>query len=288
MVSRLISVCILPYHACAEDGQLALVRRLEREHAVQFLRKAFLSAGQGYQSVDIVLYRPEILPSVAFTDVRRIVFRLEIFDELSGFVFGLHECRGRTVHVPVILRAGVKLFRYIFFPHFVCHDGNAIIVESVFQGLGERPVVPSGGIVQIEGNIPILLVEADAPVVVQIGRRHTCGQGFFSIKIAYTFQVSVGNHGYGMIAYHHVCFASVEIPYGQSSVLLGKSQQRFDHVVHPFRLCQCEERVCGPVGVPQREGAVMGPAVGLMVFPVGSVILPVHIVINGRCQHAVV
>ena len=83
---------VLSDHARAEDGQFLVVGGVEREHAVQFLGKAFRSAHQGYQAVDVMLYRPEVLPAVALTDRLGISLGLEVGLEvgknwLEGFGF---------------------------------------------------------------------------------------------------------------------------------------------------------------------------------------------------------
>ena len=86
-----ITMCVLTYHSGAENRQFILVCRMECEHAVQFLLKAFFSAYKVNQTFNVVLCRPEILPSVTFTDVRSIFICLKVGDEITFIVTWLHE-----------------------------------------------------------------------------------------------------------------------------------------------------------------------------------------------------
>ena len=106
------------------------------EHAVQFFGKSVFTAYKVYQSVNVVLYRPEILPSVAFADVWRIVIGFEVLDKGAFVVTWLHERGGGVVDVLVVLRTFVECLGDVLLAHLLCHFGDAVIVEGIFQCLG--------------------------------------------------------------------------------------------------------------------------------------------------------
>ena len=91
-----------------------------------------------------------------------------------------------------------------------------------------------------------------------------------------------------MIAYHHIGFASLEVPHRQASVLLIKGDERFYHIVGALGLNICEQRMSGAECIPQREGTIVYPSVSFMRFLVGSIITAVYIAINGRSYHAMI
>ena len=88
-----------------------------------------------------------------------------------------------------------------------------------------------------------------------------------------------------MVTNHHVCFASVEVPHGQASVLFVEGDEGFHHVVDTFRFGVGEEGMGGTVGIPQGESAVIYPPVGLVYLFVGTVVGSVYITVNGGGNH---
>ena len=137
----------------------------------------------------------------------------------------------------------------------------------------------------VVGDVSQFLVESDAAVVVKVGGCYTGVQCFFCVKVADAFQVGVYDDRDGVVANHHVCFASVEVPYGQASVLFVEGDEGFHHVVDTFRFGVGEERMGGTVGIPQGEGAVIHPAVRLVYFFVGAVVGSVYVAVNGGGNH---
>ena len=91
MMAGLISVGVLTDHTGAEYRKFVIRRRVISEHAVQFLRETFFTAGQCHEPVDVLLHGPEILPAVAFTDMRDIFIRMEIFYKVPFVISWLHE-----------------------------------------------------------------------------------------------------------------------------------------------------------------------------------------------------
>ena len=83
-----------------------------------------------------MLYRPEILPSVAFADVRCIVIGFEILDKDAFVVTWLHERSGGIIDILVVLRTFVKFVSDVLITHLLCHFGNTVIIESIFQSFG--------------------------------------------------------------------------------------------------------------------------------------------------------
>ena len=132
-MARLISMRILANHPGAENRQLIICRRIVSKHTVQLLGKPFLTSGQNYQTVNILLHRPEVLPAVALADVRSIVVRREVPDKLSLVITGLHERTYRIVDIPVITGTLIKLVRNLLIAQLLCHTGYTIVIICIFQ-----------------------------------------------------------------------------------------------------------------------------------------------------------
>ena len=106
------------------------------EHAVQLFGKSVFTACKVYQPVNIMLHRPEILPSVAFTNMRCIVIRLEIFDKVTFVIPWLHERCCGVVDVLIVLGTFVECVCNVLLTHLLGHFGNAVIVKGIFQRFG--------------------------------------------------------------------------------------------------------------------------------------------------------
>ena len=106
------------------------------EHTVQFFGKPVFTSYKVDQSVYIMLYRPKVLPSVAFANVWCIVIGLEVLDKDAFVVTWLHERSSGVIYILVVLRTFVKFVRNVLFAHLLRHFGNAIVIESVFQCFG--------------------------------------------------------------------------------------------------------------------------------------------------------
>ena len=72
----------------------------------------------------------------------------------------------------------------------------------------------------------------------------------------------VDHDGYGVVAYHAVVFRPPQLPDGQIAIDVVLAQHALDHIAHSLGLEQCIKRVAGTEGVPEREGAVVGLALG--------------------------
>ena len=136
-MARLIAVSILPDHSRAEDGKFFVVCRMIGKHAVQFLCKAACASCEINQTVYVMLHGPEVLPAVAFADMRSVFVGFEVFDKVSFIVTRLHERSGRVVNILVVLRTFVEFVRYLFLAHLVRHLSNAVIVKCIFQCFGQ-------------------------------------------------------------------------------------------------------------------------------------------------------
>ena len=135
-MARFVSVSILAYHSGTEERKFIVGRRMEGEHAVQLLCKTFFSACQTDQSVYVMLYRPEILPTVTFADMRCISICFKVFLKFSLVITRLHERGCRIVYVTIVLRPLIEFVRNLFLSQFFCHAGNAVIIISVFKCFG--------------------------------------------------------------------------------------------------------------------------------------------------------
>ena len=286
-MTRLVAMRILTNHSGAEYRKLIFLR-IERKHTIQFLGKTVFAAHQFYQAIHIVLHRPEVLPSIAFANMRRILIGTEIRDEMSFRISRLHERRSRIIHILIILGTLEEFIGNICLTHLLRHLSYAIIIESIFKGTRERPIFRIVSIYYIERHIPILLIKTDASILVNIRCLYARFECLLRIKVAYTFQVSINNYRHGMIAYHHIGFASLEVPHRKASVLLIKGDERFYHIVGAFWLNICEQRMSGAECIPQRECTIVYPSVSFMRFLVGSIITAIYIAINGRSYHAMI
>ena len=132
----LIAMRILSYHARAEDRKFVICCRMIGEHTVQFFGKSVFTSYKVDQSVNVMLNRPKVLPSVAFANVWCIVIGLEVLDKDAFVVTWLHERSSGVINILVVLRTFVKFVRNVLFAHLLRHFGNAIVIESVFQCFG--------------------------------------------------------------------------------------------------------------------------------------------------------
>ena len=90
-MARFVAVRVLTDHSCAEKWELVIFGRMIGKHTIQLFRKPVFASYEIDQSVNIMLYRPEILPSVAFANMRSIVVCFEIFDKDAFVITRLHE-----------------------------------------------------------------------------------------------------------------------------------------------------------------------------------------------------
>ena len=90
-MARLVAMRILADHTCAEDRQFLIRFGDIGKHTIQFLGETFLASYQSDQTVQILRHGPEILPAVAFTDMRDIFIRMEIFFKVPFVISWLHE-----------------------------------------------------------------------------------------------------------------------------------------------------------------------------------------------------
>ena len=134
MVTRFITMCILPDHSSTENRQIFIRRRIVSEHTIQFLGKTFLASNQTDQSINVLLHRPEILPAITFANMRSIIIRTEVLNEGSFVIPRLHEGCLRIIHILIIPGTLIKFICNLLFTQFLRHTGNAIIIVSVFQG----------------------------------------------------------------------------------------------------------------------------------------------------------
>ena len=137
VMTRLIAVRILPDHARAKDGQFVVFARMVSEHAVQLLRETLLASCQFYQALHVVLHRPEVLPAVAFANVRRVVIRAERLHEVSPAVPWLHEARLGIIDITIVLRPPVEFLGNVCPSHLLGHAGNAMVIVGILQRLGQ-------------------------------------------------------------------------------------------------------------------------------------------------------
>ena len=250
MMARLISVCILSNHTCTKDRQFVVVRRVILKHAVKLLAKALFSSHQTNKTIHIMLYRPEIMPCIAFTNMWRIFLGMEILDKITFIIFRLHKRSSRIVHIPVILRTGIESIRNVLPSHLGSHFSYTKIIERIFQCSWQRPVLGIIFICDIVRDISLLLIKANASILINIRRSYTSFQCLFGIKITDTLQIRIHNNWHCVVTNHHVCFTSVEVPHWQTAILFVEGDEGFHHVVHTRRLYISIKRMRGTVRIP--------------------------------------
>ena len=91
MMARFISMRILPDHSGTENRQIFIRRSIISKHTIQFLGKTLRTSDQTNQTIDILLHRSEILPTVTFANMRSIVIRTEGLNKISFIITRLHK-----------------------------------------------------------------------------------------------------------------------------------------------------------------------------------------------------
>ena len=91
MMARFVTMCILANHSRIENWQLALIGRFIGKHTVQTFGKTSFTTCQFNQAINIMGNRPIVLPSVAFTNIFDICFRIKVRTEVPFRIAWLHE-----------------------------------------------------------------------------------------------------------------------------------------------------------------------------------------------------
>ena len=179
-----------------------------------------------------------------------IVIGTERPDKNTLVINGLHKSCSGIEYILVVLRTLVKLFRQFRLSHLARHLCNAIIIKSILQCFGKRPIVGIILIFYIIRNITELLIKPDSPIIVQVGSGNTGLQCFLCIKVTYSFQISIHNDGNSMIANHHISLTTPKVPNRKPAVLVIKSKKRLYHVIGADRLGISKKRMGGTISIP--------------------------------------
>lgn len=167
----------------------------------------------------------------------------------------------------------------------VGHARDGPVVEGVFQRLGGRFAF------FVDGHVAQLAVLRDAVVRAVVGAGDHGIERFVGIEAADAFHEGVGNHRHGVVADHAPGFQAVERPDGQDAVgaLAARGEQGIDHVAAALRrLHQGQQRMQGAVGVPEREGGIVGPATRLMHRIVRPAVLAIAVHEQGGAEQGVI
>ena len=152
--------------------------------------------------------------------------------------------------------------------------------DGVFETVSDR-------FVELIGNISVPLVEVQPPVVAH-GRTLHRFVGFRPVEAAESFQQGVGHHGDGRIADHAVGFAAHQVPDGKFALLFVDAQHRIDQVADLFGMDERQQGMRRAVGVPKREGGVIGEGRVAADRSVGAAVVAVHVAEERRRDHGVV
>ena len=229
-------MCILANHTGTENREFFVTSRDVSEHTIEFSSELVLTASKWYQSLNIMLNRPEIMPCVTFANMSSILIWIKVWLEYALIINRLHKSSSRIEHIAVVLRTLVIFIGDIGLAHLLCHFGNTEIVERIFQRTRQWPVFRVVLVGYVVRNVAILLVRTDATVFIDIGCCDASFQGLFCIKAANTLQVSIYNNRHWVVANHHIGFATPEVPYRQTAVLFVEWYERLHHVAYTFRL----------------------------------------------------
>ena len=228
------------------------------------------------------------MPCITFTNVSGIFIRIEIRLEYSLVIDRLHEVSSRVIYIAIVLWTFVELVSQLGLTHLLSHFSNTEVIECIFQSTRQWPVLWIVFIGYIVRDITILLIRTNTTIFINISCSYTSLQCLFCIKITNTFQISIHNYRHRVVTNHHVCFATPEVPHRQTSVLFEECDERLHHIVYTGRLCICKQRMSRTECIPQREGAIICPAVGLMYLLVRSIVFAIHIAIDCRSNHAMI
>ena len=174
MVAWLIAMHILPYHAGAEYGQLLSFCRLVCEQAVDLGFKSLCTAHQSYQTVYIVLHRPQVVPGIALANIFGVVLGLEWLHKFTVLQAWLHEAGCRVIHILVVLCTRFKCGCRCIVAKMTRKHGNAMVVVGIFERLAECPVLPFS--LSIGWYIAKLLVKPYLAIIIKIGCCHAHGK----------------------------------------------------------------------------------------------------------------
>ena len=159
----------------------------------------------------------------------------------------------------------------VLLAHLLCHQGQAPVVCGIFQGNG-------CGFGHLVARYPAFLQHIRyAALFLVRGRSDHRIQSPFGIKALEAFQIGVGYHRNGTVSRHLVGFTSHQRPDGQFPLLVVDAQHGVHHIGNQLWLDDGEQRMQRTVGIPQREGRIVGPAVGLVNLVVVSAEFPVHV-----------
>ena len=288
VVARFVAVGILPHHTRRENRQGGGVGALVREHAVEQRGKT-LAAAMLHQSLDVVLHRPEILSRIAFANIRRVVVGTERADKCAIAAARLHIAGGGIVDVAPITCTPGKLTRLLHRARPFGQPGDAGIVERIFEGARERPIVVVVRVFHVTRHIAQRALIADAAILILASRGYTEAQGAANVvgRRHDVFEKGIGNDRRSVVANHHVGLAAPQRPDGQPPVLFGKVEQRAHHFCGAFRAEESIERVRGAVGVPKREGGIIARR-GAICLAVGTGIRTVGVAIKRWREQSVI
>ena len=168
-------------------------------------------------------------------------------------------------------------------PSFAAGLSNAPVIEGVFQGFGD------GGAAFVLGHVAQLHVVAQAVVPGLAGGGDAGVEGLIGVEGRVALHDGIGNYGHGVVANHAPVLVGVVAPDGQHvlGALVEMRQHRPHHVGVAGGLHQVQQRVQGPVGVPERESGVVG-ALGAVDVLVEAPVLAIHVLVHGGAEKGVV
>ena len=84
-----------------------------------------------------------------------------------------------------------------------------------------------------------------------------------------------------MVANHAPVFVVIERPLGQQVIhtFVVMCQHRLDHVCIAVGLHQVKQRMCGAIGIPQRENSVVGKTFGFVNILIKTTVRTIHILV---------
>ena len=247
MVAGLVAVGILSDESADVGRRLGAQVALDGEELVELAEEGLLAAEEADESVRVVGHEPRVLPGVALGVVVGAVDHLdgvELGPELSVAAQCAHELQLGVEVAAIRLAALEEQLVVGALAQQPRHAGHAVVVETVFEGLGD-------GLVRgflVVGDVAILLEQAQRADVLQLRLLHRA-EGLLGIPYK-ALKHHVGQHGHGRRAHHAVGLGAPEVPDGQASLLLKDLDERLGPVGLHLGCDEGHEGVVGAVGVP--------------------------------------
>ena len=227
-----------------------------------------------------MLYMPGILPCISFGVIHSAILGtahcagVEGIEPFAVTLAGAHETDTLVKEVLVIVGTLGKVGLILLLSHLFGHGVCGIVVIDAFERHTHALMLH-----YVSGEIAILGV--GFPVRLWLVRD---GLGFldrlpclFHVKSAESLGIGFSHNGHAVVANHTVVVLAPQSPDGQISKCLVMQEHTAHKGIYHFGQHQGIEWMRGSVGVPGREGAVIGSTLCLSQFALGVTVHAIHV-----------